>query len=76
MMIIERNWLEILEGWPKVKVVLWSSLCKKRYYIFEQQLEWGKSARAAFKDVDKLNYKETQLLYKKIKNDKIGTSNS
>jgi len=65
------HWLEILPEKAKIKVIVWSTFCKKRYYVFEEQIEWGKSAYAAFKDVNKMSRKEIKELYIKIRIEKI-----
>ena len=62
----QKHWLEVLQGWEKFQVVAWSGLFKKRYYIFEEYIQWGKSCRFAFKDVKKLSFKEVRKEYKKI----------
>jgi hypothetical protein len=63
-------WLETLQGWDKIKVIIWSSFALKRYRIFEAQLSFGKHARAACKDVDRMSYSEIRVLYKEYKKNK------
>jgi len=69
--MVERNWLEKLQGWNKVQVVLWSGFFKKRYYIFEEQIEMGKSAYSSFKDTKKMSFKEVRKEFMKIKLSKL-----
>jgi len=66
----QEYWTNNLHGFDKIKAVWWSSFSKKRYFLFEEYLNWGKAARAAFKDVNEMTMKSVKTEYWKIKHEK------
>jgi len=65
------HWLEILNERNKIRVIFWSAFAKKRYYVFEQQIEAGKYAWSAFKDTQKMSYKKVRQEYIRIRISKL-----
>lgn len=60
------DYLECLEGMHKVKVVLWSSFARKRFYVFETLWNRGMATRFAYRDANKMSFKEVKNFW--IKN--------
>ena len=58
------NYLEILKGWDRFKLVIWSGFCKKRFYVFDTWWNRGMATQIAFNKADKMSRKEVCKFYK------------
>jgi len=51
----------------KFNIILWALLRLKRFVVFERHLALGKGIRLAYKDVNKLSYKEVRQFIREEK---------
>jgi hypothetical protein len=58
------DYLEILEGWDKFKVIFWSGFCKKRFYVFDTWWNRGMATNIAFNKANDMTRKEVHKFYK------------